>query len=488
MEEIILSDNKEIINGIEIDDTWSDAAKNFVRTHGRKMLIGIKTLGCKVNQYETEALKEKFKKNNHEIVNENDFADVYIINTCTVTSLADRKSRQYIRRMKKINPDSIVAVTGCYAQVSPEEVGAIEAVDIVTGTNQKNRLVELVENYKKTPDADTEKYVDEYEQLCEYEETGIITSMESRTRAYIKVQEGCNRFCSYCVIPYARGYVRSRAVADVIKEAESLIQRGFKEIILTGINTALYGTEEGFNKKNVIGDNLWGIEIIINELEKLDGNFRIRLSSLEPTVINVEYVEKLLKYKKLCPHLHLSIQSGSNKILKDMNRHYDREEYLDIVRTLRGFDAGYGITTDLIVGFPGETEEDFKDSLDIVEQVGFCKVHAFKYSKREGTKAALMKGHVAPEVKNRRIEELISVGNKASEKFFENNLNTYRTVLIEEYLEDINCLTGYTENYIKVYIKCDDLDSGFSGESLLNTFTKVNLTNLYKDGVMCQLI
>ncbi|MHC1722573.1 MAG: tRNA (N(6)-L-threonylcarbamoyladenosine(37)-C(2))-methylthiotransferase MtaB [Aminipila sp.] len=483
-----MSDNKEIINGIEIDDTWSDAAKNFVRTHGRKMLIGIKTLGCKVNQYETEALKEKFKNNNHEIVNENDFADAYIINTCTVTSLADRKSRQYIRRMKKINPDSIVAVTGCYAQVSPEEVGAIEAVDIVTGTNQKNKLVELVENYEKTSGSDTEKYVDEYEMLCEYEETGIITSMESRTRAYIKIQEGCNRFCSYCIIPYARGQVRSRAVSDIIKEAKSLIERGFKEIILTGINTALYGTEEGYEKKNVIGDeNLWGIEIIINELEKLEGDFRVRLSSLEPTVINVEYVERLLKYKRLCPHLHLSIQSGSNKILKDMNRHYDREEYLDIVGILKNFDSGYGITTDIIVGFPGETEEDFKDSLDIVEKVGFCKVHAFKYSKREGTKAALMKGHVAPEVKNRRIEELLSVGNSVSQKFFENNLNTNRTVLIEEYIEDINCLTGYTENYIKAYIKCDNMDSGFNRESLINTFTKVKLINLYKDGVMCHI-
>lgn len=474
MEDFNLSNNKEITNEIEID--------------GRKLKIAFHTLGCKVNQYETEALKEKFKNNNHEIVNENDFADVYIINTCTVTSLADRKSRQYIRRMKKINPDSIVAVTGCYAQVSPEEVGAIEAVDIVTGTNQKNKLVELVENYKKTPEAETERYVDEYEQLYEYEETGIITSMESRTRAYIKIQEGCNRFCSYCVIPYARGQVRSRAVADVIKEAKSLIERGFKEIILTGINTALYGTEEGFKQKNVTDDNLWGIEIIINQLEELDGDFRIRLSSLEPTVINVEYVERLLNYKKLCPHLHLSIQSGSNKILKDMNRHYDREEYLDIVRALKEFDSGYGITTDLIVGFPGEAEEDFKDSLDIVEQVGFCKVHAFKYSKREGTKAALMKGHVSPEVKNRRIEELISVGNKVSEKFFKNNLNTHRTVLLEEYIEDINCLTGYTENYIKAYIKCDHLENGFDKDSLLNSFTKVELTNLYKDGVMCQLI
>lgn len=450
--------------------------------------IAFHTLGCKVNQYETEALKEKFINNDHEIVNENDFADVYIINTCTVTSLADRKSRQYIRRMKKINPESIVAVTGCYAQISPEEVASIEAVDIVTGTNQKNKLVELVENFKKTSESKTEKVVDEYENLCEYEETGIITSMESRTRAYIKIQEGCNRFCSYCIIPYARGQVRSRAVVDVINEAKSLIERGFKEIILTGINTALYGMEKGFNEKNVINNDLLGIEIIINELEHLDGDFRIRLSSLEPTVINKEYVENLLKYKRLCPHLHLSLQSGSDKVLKDMNRRYDREEYLDIVKRLRSFDSGYGLTTDIIVGFPGETEEDFKDSLEMVQKVNFCKVHAFKYSKREGTKAASMKGHVAPEVKNRRSEELIAIGNKVSKKFFMNNLDTQRTVLIEEYIEELDCLTGYTENYIKAYIKCDKLNDKNSKESLLNSFQKVKLVELYKDGIMCEVI
>lgn len=452
------------------------------------MKIAFHTLGCKVNQYETEALKEKFRNNNHEIVNEHDFADVYVINTCTVTSLADRKSRQYIRRMKKINPDSIVAVTGCYAQINPDEVADIEAVNIITGTNEKNKLVELVENYEKTSEGKTERIVDEYEQLREYEETGIINSMGARTRAYIKIQEGCNRFCSYCIIPYARGLARSRAVEDVIKEAKSLIESGVKEIILTGINTALYGMEEGFNKRNLINEELSGIEIIISELEKLDGDFRIRLSSLEPTVINGDYIERLLKYKRLCPHLHLSIQSGSNKILKEMNRRYDREEYLDIVSVLKAFDCGYGITTDIIAGFPGESEQDFKDSLDMVERVGFCKVHAFKYSKREGTKAALMKGHIAPEVKNRRSEELISVGNKASKEFFSNNLDTHRIVLIEEYIEDINCMTGYTDNYIKAYIKCDEMDSAYNNENLLNTFKEVKLISLYKEGVMCKLV
>ncbi|MGN0710985.1 MAG: MiaB/RimO family radical SAM methylthiotransferase, partial [Anaerovoracaceae bacterium] len=333
------------------------------------MLIAIKTLGCKVNQYETEMLKERFQKKGHEIVNENDFADVYIINTCTVTSLADRKSRQYIRKMKKSNPKAVIAVTGCYAQVSPEEVAAIQEVDIVAGTNKKGELPELIEQYINEKQENTISVVDGYEGLCEYMETGIITSMESRTRAYIKVQEGCNRFCSYCIIPYARGKVRSRRVKEVVEEAKSLISQGFKEIILTGINTALYGMEEGFAEADgmlaagsAAGGNgnsiekCEGIEILLKELEEIDGDFRIRLSSLEPTVINADYVKRLMKYKRLCPHLHLSVQSGSDKILKAMNRRYDRAEYLEIVRVLKEFDPGFGITTEIIAGFPGETE------------------------------------------------------------------------------------------------------------------------------------
>lgn len=459
------------------------------------MLIAIKTLGCKVNQYETEMLKERFQKNGHEIVSENDFADVYIINTCTVTSLADRKSRQYIRKMKKSNPQAVIAVTGCYAQVSPEEVAAIQEVDIVAGTNKKGELPDLIEQYINEKKSETVSLVDGYDGLCEYIETGIITSMESRTRAYIKVQEGCNRFCSYCIIPYARGKVRSRAVKDVIEEAKSLVSQGFKEIVLTGINTALYGTEEGFAEANGLINGLAnaengsenaecdGIEILLKELEAMDGDFRIRLSSLEPTVINAEYVKKLMKYKRLCPHLHLSVQSGSDNILKAMNRRYDRTEYLDIVRVLKEFDSGYGLTTDIIAGFPTETEEDFRDSLDIVEKVEFCKVHAFKYSKRQGTKAAEMKGHIAPEIKNKRSKELIEAGERATRSFFQKCIGQERTLLIEEYDEAANCFTGYTENYIKAYLPCEFKDDNEKIQSLLNTFVEVRMTELFKDGM-----
>ena len=393
------------------------------------MKVAFHTLGCKVNQYETEALSLKFRERGYEIVGETDFADIYIINTCTVTGLADRKSRQYIRKMKKINPDSVVAVTGCYAQISPDEVQAVEGVNIVSGTNEKGKLIDYIEEFfiERMP----QMHVLPYEELKTYEETGLVTATETRTRAYIKIQEGCNRFCSYCVIPYARGSVRSRAVTDVMAEAKGLLAQGFKELVLTGINAALYGTEPGFEKAP---DGIYGIEWIIRELNDLPGEFRIRLSSLEPAVVNAEYVQRLMQYEKLCPHLHLSAQSGSDSVLKAMNRPYDRNAYLEIVNVLKAFDPEYGISTDLIVGFPGETEEDFQDSVKLIEEAGFCKVHAFKYSQRPMTKAAVMKNQITPPVKKVRSQILMEAGEKASQRFFEANRGKVRTVLIEEYL------------------------------------------------------
>ena len=307
------------------------------------MKIAFHTLGCKVNQYETEGLKENFKKAGHEVVTDTEFADAYVINTCTVTNLADRKSRQFIRRARAINPDAAIAVTGCYVQVAPEEVAAIEGVDIIAGTNEKSAMVSLVEEYIK--DGSKIRQVKSYEELDTYEETGTITSMESRTRAYIKIQEGCDRFCSYCIIPFARGSVRSRRPSEILKEAESLVRAGFKELILTGINAALYGTEQGFvcDIDDTDIENMHGIEIIIHLLDKMPGDFRIRLSSLEPTAVNSEYVKRLLEYDRLCHHLHLSIQSGSSSIISAMNRNYTREDYLDIVKVLRDKDLHYGI-------------------------------------------------------------------------------------------------------------------------------------------------
>ncbi len=433
------------------------------------MKVAFHTLGCKVNQYETEAMREQFVKAGFESVDERDFADVYIINTCTVTNLADRKSRQYIRRMKKINPKAIVAVTGCYAQIKPEELQQLPEVDIVAGTGEKGHIVDYITNFIEDPKPQT--HIKSYDELCEYQDEGIITSMESRTRAYIKIQEGCDRFCSYCLIPFARGKVRSRNPEEIVEEAKTLIDKGFKEIILTGINTALYGTEEGFASKYPDWAKADGIESIIAALNSLQGEFRIRLSSLEPTVIDAKYVKKLMKYERLCHHLHLSAQSGSDNVLKLMNRHYGAADYLGIVQVLRECDPLYGISTDIIAGFPQETEKDFEDSLDLIRKAEFCKVHPFTYSKREGTAACKMEGHIGSDIKNQRVSLLNECGEKTSREFFEKAIGQTRTVLFEEKEGDL--VTGYTDNYIKVYAKGDQV----------NCFKKVKLTEIYKDGM-----
>lgn len=432
------------------------------------MKIAFHTLGCKVNQYETEAMKEKFSAMGHEIVEEQDFAHVYVINTCTVTNLADRKSRQYIRKMKRVNPESLVVVTGCYAQVAPDEVAEIEGVGLVVGTGEKSQIPIYVEEMLGDNSAEAVCHVRDYKDLKEYESDGIITSMESRTRAYIKIEEGCNRFCSYCIIPYARGQVRSRDMEEIAEEAEGLISAGFKELILTGINTALYGTDL----------ELGGIAPLIGRLNSIEGNFRIRLSSLEPTVIDAEYVKKLFAYPKLCHHLHLSIQSGSNKILKYMNRRYTREEYLEIVENLRAFDPLYGVTTDIIVGFPGEDDADFADSLRITEEAAFCKVHGFKYSKRKGTAAALMTGQVRSEISKMRMDELEEAARKSEERFFDANKGMEARVLLEEAGDD-GMLRGYSDNYIRVYVE--------GNPTMLNDFCQVVLVEKYKDGMKGEL-
>lgn len=432
------------------------------------MKVAFHTLGCKVNQYETEAIKEQFEKLGYETVEETQFADIYLINTCTVTSLADRKSRQYIRRMKKLNPKAVVAVTGCYAQVNKDEVAAIEGVNLVVGTNEKAHIVDYIIDYVNSRKneickEDAKEYVLDYDHLDKFEEYGSITSMESRTRAYVKIQEGCNRFCSYCIIPYARGQVRSRNLDEVLKECRQLVDKGFKEIILTGINTALCEH----------------LDEILEHLDKMEGEFRVRLSSLEPTVVNAQYVKGLFKYKRLCHHLHLSLQAGSNDVLKLMNRRYDRDEYLQIVKVLKDFDKNYGITTDIIVGFPEETEENFEDTLDMVKKVEFCRVHTFKYSKRSGTAAAEMKNQISPTVKKERSERLIQLSNQTSELFCKNNVGTVREVLFEEYDEKNKAITGYTDNYIRAYLVCDREDIHLYENKLIDVF----IEDTFADGV-----
>ena len=449
--------------------------------------IAFYTLGCKVNQYETEALKEEFARAGYQVTGEDDVADIYVINTCTVTNLADRKSRQYIRRMKRRSPEAVIAVTGCYAQTKPAEVASVEGVDIVAGNGEKNEIRRYIEDFIDRRGAQEKKdrhklcMVTPCEELTEYKSSGIITSMESRTRAYIKIEEGCNRFCSYCMIPYARGPVRSRSMEEIIREAKTLIDKGFKELILTGINTALYGAERnGLNgcepyengAAKPVPDS--GIEPLIRALSDIPGDFRIRLSSLEPTVINAEYVKGLLKYEKLCRHLHLSIQSGSDEVLAKMNRHYTVKEYMDIVNVLKDFDPLYGITTDIIAGFPGETEAAFGETLAAVDAAGFCRVHSFRDSKRSGTKAAEMTDQIPGNVKNERLERLAEKAGEAASAFYEKCRGSIRQVLFEERTDE-GLLTGYTDNYVRVYAE--------GGDELLGTFADVRLLHEYRDGM-----
>lgn len=434
------------------------------------MRVAFHTLGCKVNHYETEAIREAFVSRGAITAGEDERADVYIINTCTVTNIADRKSRQYIRRMRKLNPDALIVVTGCYAQVEPEEVASMPEVDLVIGNGQKSMICDMVMerlNHKDTGQPDV--HVLQRSELNEYEDMGLVTSSEpGMTRAYIKIQEGCDRFCAYCLIPYARGPVRSRPPEEIVKEAAMLLDSGIREIVLTGINTALYGTEPGF-----------GCELtdLLAKLDAMDGDFRIRLSSLEPTVVDKEHVEKIIRYKRLCHHLHLSVQAGSDHILRSMNRHYTRAEYLDIVRAIREYDPLYGITTDIIVGFPGETYADFEDTLDTARKCGFGKIHVFRYSPRKGTASTAYPDAVSGDVKNLRSDELERIGTEIAEEFRHKNIGTEHTVLIEERRGDF--LTGFTGNYIRTYIAVPDREQD---DSMVGEFCRVTLTELYEDG------
>jgi threonylcarbamoyladenosine tRNA methylthiotransferase MtaB len=439
------------------------------------MNIAFHTLGCKVNQYESEALQEKFKTRGHQIVPETEAADVYVINTCTVTGLADRKSRQFIRRLRKLNPDCILAVIGCYAQMQPDEIAALEGVNIVAGTNEKANLVEIVEGYVR--DKGVEIYRKEYEALTQFEEIGMPVSMDSRTRAYIKIQDGCNRFCSYCIVPYARGNIRSRNRENIIEEAEHLLDAGYKEIILTGINTALYGAESS---------GMQGLELerIISDLNKLPGDFRIRLSSLEPTVIDASFVKRLLHYEKLCPHFHLSLQSGSDQILETMKRNYSTVEYLDIIDVLKKHDPGFAVTTDIIVGFPGETDKYFEETCNLVRKAGFSKVHVFKYSKRSGTPAADMPNQVNPSIKNQRSAMLLKIESETGKLFLKSQIGSKRQLLIEEFHCETGFLSGYTENYIRVFMP----GNGKRHTHLINSFIEVRLIGLHEDGMLCETV
>ena len=443
--------------------------------------VAFYTLGCKVNQYETQALAEEFKRIGYEVVSEEDTADVYVVNSCTVTALADRKSRQYIRRVRRQAPKAIVVLAGCYPQTDPDSTQGLDGVDIMVGTRGKMEIPDMVEEClaarEQGEEPETLRYFVEgdWSDAYRYEEEGEVTGLESKTRALIKIQTGCNRFCSYCVIPYARGPIRSRSGMSVVNEAKRLIAQGYKEIVLAGINTALYGAEKGFQDDLETG--LQGIEIVVKAINELPGDFRIRLNSVEPTVVNAEYLKRLFVYEKLCHHAHLSVQSGSSRIIAAMNRNYTREDYLRIIDTLRAFDPHYGITTDIITGFPGETEADFEDSLSLVDYADFLHVHGFPYSRRPYTVAAKMDGQVAPSVKKERNRRLIEFADIVSLRFRLGLAGTPQRVLAEEKTEE-GLWRGHTSNFTVIYFPEKD------GVDISNTFIDVIAGKPYQDGVL----
>ncbi len=417
--------------------------------------FSILTLGCKVNQYESEAMSELFESRGYRQVENDEISDVYIVNTCTVTNLSDRKSRQFIRKSKKKNPDSVVAVVGCYSQVSPDEVKNIEGVDVVIGTTERNKIVDLIEESKVSHGKIN--IVKDLKNVREFANTTNFDS-NNRTRAYMKVQDGCNRFCTYCIIPFARGPIRSRTIEDSVREARTLADRGFKEIVLTGIHIGSFGMDMGDMR----------LIDLIEAIAEVDGIERIRLSSVEPIIITDEFMDRAVKTGKLCDHFHLSLQSGSNNILKAMNRRYTREEYIEKANSIRKYMPNAGLTTDIIVGFPGESEEDFHDSMSIVREVGFSRIHVFKYSKRKNTKAAVMKNQIDGNVKKERSEKLIALGEEYQEIFERENMKTHQSVLFEE--EDKGEYYGYTTNYIRVKAKSEvDLKNKIKSVKILDT-------------------
>ncbi|PRR83925.1 tRNA (N(6)-L-threonylcarbamoyladenosine(37)-C(2))-methylthiotransferase MtaB [Clostridium vincentii] len=406
------------------------------------MKVAFATLGCRVNVYESEAMAEKFIREGYEVVDFSEVAQVYVINTCTVTNMGDKKSRQTIGRARRLNPEGIIAVVGCYSQMAPDEVSAIDGVDVVLGTRNKGDVVYYVN--KARDEEKIQVHVEGVLKNNKFEEL-IIEDYQDKTRAFLKIQDGCNRFCTYCTIPYARGSVCSKDPRRVIEEIKRLSEHGFKEVILSGIHTASYGLD--LDGKITLVD-------LLEDIEKVDGIERVRIGSIEPAFFTAEVVEKLKKMKKLCPQFHLSLQSGCNSILKRMNRQYSAEEYKKIVNVLRDNIKDVSITTDVIVGFPGETEENFIETYKFLEGIKLTKTHIFKYSPRKGTKAADMPKQLDGKIKEKRSKELIQLNEKNEKDFIKKYIGKNMSVLLEQKVNaDDGSLEGYTRNYIKVKVK-----------------------------------
>ena len=405
--------------------------------------------GCKVNQYETNAMMQKMIEAGYKVVDFETKADIYIINTCTVTNMADKKSRQMLRRVKEINPEAILVAVGCYAQVAKEKLEQIPEIDLILGINEKNDIVKYVEQASKNT------YVSDVLHQIEFLDFGDVTYTE-KTRAVIKVQDGCNQFCSYCIIPYARGRIRSRKPESVIKEITDVAKEGIKEVVITGIHIASYGKD--FNTEYRLID-------LLEEIQKVNGIQRIRLGSLEPTLITEEFVTRLKKLSKICDHFHLSLQSGCDETLKRMNRKYTTDQFRHVVELLRNAYPEVHLTTDVIVGFPGETEEEFNKTYEFLKEIKFYKMHVFKYSPRSGTVAAKMPNQIDGNIKEERSNKLIELSDENEKEYNQKYIGKEVEVLLEE--REGEYLKGHTTNYMVVKMK--------TNENLENTIQKVTV-------------
>lgn len=409
--------------------------------------VAFLSLGCKVNAYETESIKEMFKNAGYEIRQFNEAADIYIVNTCTVTNIADRKSRQMLHRAKKLNPDAVVVAVGCYVQAPQSKLEDDDLVDILVGTRGKTSVLDLVEEYIRSNKERDFKHnvVKEGEENKDWSyDSGEVNAAGGKTRANLKIQDGCDQFCTYCIIPFVRGRIRSRDMESIIEETERLARASYKEMVLTGIHIGSYG-------RDIDGESR--MLALLTKLNEVEGDFRIRLGSVEPRLITEEFLEGLVKLKKVCPHFHLSLQSGSTTVLKRMNRHYSAEEYLASVNLLKKYYDRPGITTDIIVGFPGESDEEFEETAAFVKKVGFLKVHVFPYSKRDGTYAAKMSEQVAPEIKKKREDRLIAICEEVAKEYLDSlNGDSERVLLEEEIKGREDYILGHTDRYIEVAV------------------------------------
>lgn len=432
------------------------------------------TLGCKVNQYETNAMAQKFIEKNYNVIEENNKEknpDICIINTCTVTNMSDRKSRQMLRRVKEKNPETVVVAVGCYAQVAKKELEEIPEIDLVLGNNEKVDIVKYVEEYVDENIKNEE--IDDVMQSKEFSDFGSITYSE-KTRAVIKIQDGCDRFCSYCIIPYARGRVRSRKTESIISEVKKISENGIKEVVITGIHIASYGKDFSFSKDSKLEN--YRLINLLEEINKVDGIERIRLGSIEPLLITEEFVERLIKLNKICHHFHLSLQSGCDETLKRMNRRYTTEQFKEIVKILRNAYDDVNLTTDIIVGFPGETEEEFNKTYEFLKEIKFYKMHIFKYSPRKGTKAAVMPNQIPGNIKEERSKKLIELSDKNEFEYNSKYLGKEVEVLFEE--EKTGEYKGHTQNYIMVYCK--------SQEKLDNQIKKVKCKEVQNEHIVAE--